>query len=405
MLASPSIVNAQSSDAGSDAAPKADQSIWARDKMTGDWGGSRPKLTELGFDAEFRLTQYYQGVTSGGVDTNGEYGGTMDYRLNIDANKLFGTWEGLSITMHVRSRFGDDVNAEAGSMVIQNTGLMMPSPGDYHDTDVTGLTASQMFPFFGGLADVSVGMLDVVDTVNGFFPNLGYGQEGFWNINSTVSALPWFGAVRGLSLYGAIGMTINQEYGIPQSGIIVTGTQNESTSWDSVSNAFDEGAWFAAFHRFLWRMGDKPGYFMIFVGASTAEQASNDPHDFLDIPGQGIQDTDEEKPWDVALYVYQELWQAKGDPNRKLTLFTGGTLGPDNPQFAQWNFFANVELFGFFESRPADRIGVGVWWNGFSDNYTDLVSPVIDLQDLYGFEVYYNLNGRAIEVPSRYSPS
>ena len=113
--------------------------------------------------------------------------------------------------------------------MIQNTGLMMPAPGDYDNTDVTGLIVSQFLPFFGGLANVTAGVLDVVDTVNGFFPNLGYGQEGFWNINSTVTSLPWFGAVRGLSLYGAVFSTINQEFKMPQSGFLVTGTENEST--------------------------------------------------------------------------------------------------------------------------------------------------------------------------------
>jgi hypothetical protein len=35
-------------------------------------------------------------------------------------------------------------------------------------------------------------------------------------------------------------------------------------------------------------------------------------------------------------------------------------------------------------------MGVGGWWNGLSDNYKDLLSPVVNLQDTYGAEVYYN---------------
>jgi porin len=159
----------------------------------------------------------------------------------------------------------------------------------------------------------------------------------------------------------------------------------------SISDAFDEGVWLAGFHRFIWDMDDKMGYFMVFAGGSTADQASNDPHDFVFISGQGIEDTDEEKPWDIAFYLYQDFWQAEGDPNRKANFMIGGTVGPDNPQFAQWNFFANVEAFGLMASRPHDRMGVGAWWNGLSDNFTDLVSPVIDLQNTYGLELYYNL--------------
>jgi len=129
---------------------------------------------------------------------------------------------------------------------------------------------------------------------------------------------------------------------------------------------------------------------MVFGGFSTREQASNDPHDHIFIPGQGIENTDEEKPWDIALYLSQVLWQAEGDPNRKTTLLLGATMGPDNPQFAQYNFYASVEAYGPNASRPDDRMGASGWYNAFSDQFTDLVSPVADLRDLWGFEFYYN---------------
>ena len=68
-----------------------------------------------------------------------------------------------------------------------------------------------------------------------FFPSVGYGQEGFWNVNALVSALPWFGAVNGLSLYGGWLATINKEHQIGQSAILVTGTKNVTTEWGSIS--------------------------------------------------------------------------------------------------------------------------------------------------------------------------
>jgi porin len=366
------------------------EDVWNRDKLTGDWWGLRKDLADHGIDIGLRLSQYYQGVASGGVDTNSEYGGTMDYRVNIDANKLFGA-KGLSFNMHARTRFGQDVNADAGSFALQNTGMLMPAPYDYHDTDVTGLTATYMFPFFAERTGViTLGMLDVLDTVTGLWPNIAYGQEGFWNVNAMVSAMPWFGAVQGLSLYGGMFVTVHPKYKVAESGFLFTGTENESTSWGSISDAFDDGVWLAGFQRFFWNLDDKMGYFMIFGGTSTKDQASNDPHDFIAIPGQGIESTEEHKPWNIALYVYQDFWQAEGNPNRKATFFMGGTVGPDNPQFAQWNFFANIEVFGLMASRPDDRMGVGGWWNGLSDNFKDLTSPVIDLQNTWGFELFYN---------------
>ena len=392
----PHLALAQDSAAGADAKP-ATKDMWTRDQLTGEWGGLRTDLSKHGIDIDLRLSQYWQGVTDGGRDENDEYGGTMDYQFNLDGPKLFGSWDGFSVNVHVRSRWGDDINAEAGELVIPNTGLMMPAPGNYHDTDITGLIASQYLPFNGGLANITVGKLDVVDTVNGFFPNLSYGQEGFFNINSTVSALPWFGAVRGLSLYGAVGVTINQDYGMPQSGIIITGTENVSTTNGQLADSFED-VWVAAFHRFLWRIDNKPGYLMLFAGASTADQVTNIELDHVKIPGApGTEyivptvESDEEKPWDVAVYYHQDFWQAQGDPSRRAYVKIGGTAGPDEPQFSQYNAFGHVEFIGLMDSRPHDRFGAAVWWNSLSDNYKDLVSPPLpDLQDLYGFELYYN---------------
>ena len=90
--------------------------VWTRDKLLGDWRGLRTDLHDHGIDIGLRLSQYRQRVASGGVDKNGEYGGTMDYRVNADLNKLLGLWEGLSVTMHARTRFGEDVLANAGGL-------------------------------------------------------------------------------------------------------------------------------------------------------------------------------------------------------------------------------------------------------------------------------------------------
>jgi hypothetical protein len=271
----------------------------------------------------------------------------------------------------------------------------MPGIGDYHGTDVTGLTLTQMFPFFGKPAMISGGILDLIDLANGFFPNIGYGQEGFMNTNSKISILPWLGAVQGLSLYGGWVGTINTEHKAAETAFLVTGIENESSSLGSVSDAFDKGVFLAGMHRFFWKLGDKgdkPGYFMVFAGGSTRNQKSNNPNDIVFVPGQGVVNTQQaKKPWDVALYLYQEFWKAAGNPDRKTTIMLGGTVGPGNPQFAQFNVFANLETFGLMNSRPHDRMGVAGWGNLLSDNFKKLVSPVIDLRDLWGVEVYYSV--------------
>ena len=384
---------AEASD--SDEAPEPTDSskpIWNRKRLTGDWWGARTILEENGIDFGMRLSQYSQGVKSGGVKENSEYGATIDYRLNLDGPKALGTWEGFSVNIHARTRMGSDVSADSGAFVLENTGMLSQAPGSYRDTDITGLMLNQYVPMFGGLGLVSIGKIDIIDTVTMFFPNVGYGQEGFWNVNAQVTALPWFGAVEGLSLYGGYVTTINEEHMMPETGILITGTENTSTSWGSLSDSFEEGTWYAAYNRWYWTTEeDNMGFFMLFAGTSTNKQASNDEKDIVVIPGQGVENTDKDTPWDVAAYLYQDFWHAPGDPSRKANFLIGGTGGSKNPQFAHWHVFANVEATGLMESRPGDRMGVGAFYNALSDNFVELLEDVdLNTRDQWGYEMYYN---------------
>ncbi len=198
-----------------DAQPAPDRSakevlkdIWTRDKLSGDWGGLRTDLTDHGIDIDLRLLQFYQGVASGGVNTNGEYGASMDYRVNVDGKKLIGLWEGVSVQLHANTRFGEDISADAGAFALANATLLYPLPGDYSDSDITGLTITQSL--FDGRLDAFFGKLNAVDLVTGIFPQVASGQDGFWNVNALVTALPWFRFVN-LSQWGGGFWTIKDE--------------------------------------------------------------------------------------------------------------------------------------------------------------------------------------------------
>ena len=102
--------------AAEDSASDSD-SIWTRDKLFGDWGGARSGLAYHGIGVDIRLSQFYQDVTSGGVDSDasGRWGHKLDTIVNIDVEKLFGTGKDWYISMHVETRDGKDVLADAGT--------------------------------------------------------------------------------------------------------------------------------------------------------------------------------------------------------------------------------------------------------------------------------------------------
>jgi carbohydrate-selective porin OprB len=55
-----------------------------QDGLTGDWAGARTRAKDKGFELASSLTQFYQGVSSGGTGTSSEYNGTAQALLEFD---------------------------------------------------------------------------------------------------------------------------------------------------------------------------------------------------------------------------------------------------------------------------------------------------------------------------------
>ena len=367
------------------------EGIWTRDKLTGDWGGLRTDLGKHGIGIDLRFSQFYQDVTSGGADSgnNGAYGVKLDSFVNIDAQKLFGSWEGLSVSMHVETRAGDDVLGDAGAFVLPNSSLLYPLPGDYSGTQVTGLFVNQAL--FDGKAAVLAGKLNSFDLLQGMFPNItDYGLDGFMNANSMMSIVSW-GRWLTLSQYGVAGWTI--EGGMPSTGFIVTGTENTSDTWSNVKSSFDSGPGILAFHRFLYEIDSKQGYVYVGGGGSTQSYDSTDPADWTIVPGRGATSTGDGKAWGLAVYVSQNIWEDQKDDKRFVNVFFGGSRADNNVSFSDWDVFANIQAFGLFDARPNDRMGFGAHYYHLADNFVDTAStlPGVNLRgNFWTTEVYYN---------------
>jgi porin len=367
-------------------------SLWKRNRLTGDWGGVRTKLEDHGVNLTIKGSMFNQNVTSGGVNSGSwQTGFKGDVWANVDAKKAFNSWDGLSFSLHVEGRTGNDVLNESGPFVFPNGPLMYPLPDSYSGVDITGATVNQSL--FGGKAAVTAGKLHAFDLLNGFFPNIvDSGLSGFMNANSLMSITSW-GRWLTLSQYGAAAWTLEPKFGA-QTGILFTGGANVTDTW-SFDDSWDGGTGILAFHRFIYTIDDKPGYFFIGVGGSTQDYPVLDPTDWTDFPGEGEPTPGKESnPWEVAFYLYQKVWQAPGNDKRFAQVFMGGSVGDDEVSFSDWDVFASVQTYGFFPSRPRDRIGVAGHYAHLSDNFTslaNLASPGSQLRDNYWtFEAFYN---------------
>ena len=96
-----------------------------RPKLTGDWFGARTGLRDRGITVDVSTTQFYQGVTSGGLEQSFPYGGRNDYFLTLDGEKL-GLWKGFSVKLHGETRYGESANFLTGALSPVNEYLLVP---------------------------------------------------------------------------------------------------------------------------------------------------------------------------------------------------------------------------------------------------------------------------------------
>jgi porin len=361
--------------------------IWTRDKLTGDWGGLRSDLTKHGVQLDFRLTQFYQGVTNGGTDDdNFKYGGKMDYLINIDGHKL-GLWEGLFFKIHAETQFGNSIIYDAGGSALANTSMLYPEP-DESKTAITGFLVEQALSknFL-----VAAGKIHVVDLWTMVYPQMGGGIDGFMNTNMLAAALPWLRWVN-LSVLGAGALALTDD-GQVRGGVVVFDLNGSATT-SGFSKLFDDGAGLLALWRFFFDIGQKPGSLLFAAGmAANREYDSLEESDWGFEIGKGLEDEKKDGVWTTAVYYEQILWQEAHNDKRNLRLFTGCSLSDGDPSFGRWGGYASVEAMGLICSRPNDRIGVGGFFNQISSDLKHLTRDlgVLDLENIWGAEIYYNV--------------
>jgi porin len=176
-----------------------------------------------------------------------------------------------------------------------------------------------------------------------------------------------------------------------QGGFLVFDTNNSTTD-EGLDNLFDQGACVLGLWRFFTDWNGKPGSHFFAGGWSSRTYTSLDQHDWLHIPGQGggLTPGQETGAWALAYYYDQVFWADPCNADRNMRVFTGWGLSDGDPSFARWNGMVSVEGFGLLKGHEQDRMGVSYFYNGLSDDFRELVDPVVQLEEVQGVELYYN---------------
>ncbi|MDF1742495.1 MAG: carbohydrate porin [Gimesia sp.] len=339
-----------------------EESLFTRQYLLGDMFGARPCLAESGVLMDLQLTQFYQGVSSGGSKREFNYGGKADYMFTFLGGKL-GLNEGFTAIMHAETRFGEDISGAAGPVTFPNSSMLYPASDD-HVTAITGLIFMQALSENFAL---TAGKFNLLDLWNMIYPNTGRGIDGFMNL-SLLAATPIVRTTN-LSINGAGAMVMKDKQ--IQGALLVYDTNNSSTT-AGLSDLFDKGAVVLGYWRFFTELGGRPGSHGFLGNWSSRSYTSLDRSSLTVIPGQGL------------------VWADCCDANRNVRLMSNWMIADGDPNFFRWSGNVTLQANGLIPGRENDTMGAGYFYNELSSNFKQLVSPLVGIRNTQGAELYYN---------------
>jgi porin len=346
--------------------------------LTGNWFGARDALFEKGIDLRTNLSQFYQGVTGGGLRQTFPYGLKFDYFGTIEAEKLLG-WEGLFINLHGESRFGASINRDVGSLVPANFALEFPGPVG----SASALTNMQIEQFLGPDLVVTFGKLNAADGVN-IHPFLGgNGINRFMNEAFVLS--PIYGRTIPYSTPAA-GFGYLRDLDPVFTFLVLDSSGRPDTS--GLSRMFRNGASLFAHLRLPVTPFGLPGHQSLEGAYTSGKFSPFSADDYIILPA--IPASRRTGSWVVTYGFDQFLVVDDETPSKGWGIFGNISLADRATNPVSW--FLNVGAGGTspLPGRTADSFGVGYYYLGTSGLLREALRPVSPIGNEQGFELYYN---------------
>jgi porin len=353
--------------------------FWTRDKLTGDWLGCRPCLAQHGIIIDSSLTQFYQGVASGGAEQTSRYGNKFDLYLAADTGRL-GLWQGGKLQIHgVDWNFGENSIADGVGLAPVNTNLLTP-----RIEPTFALTTLLYEQQIGHGFAAMIGRISILDLWSVLYPDYGRGVDGFMNMSFN---LPMNGATCLPVIQNLAGIIKAGKKGI-QGGIVVIESQNVPVT---SGLDFPNGSVLVGLARYNSTFCCLPGSHTVIAAYATGDYTSFNASDWIVIPGGGVIPAEQSGTWMVTYIAEQRLWVDGCNPKRYTKVH--GKVGVSDADTSPFSVTGSIawEAFGMMDCRPHDRMGVGYFYSGLNGAFKDLfLLSGNTLDDLHGCELYYN---------------
>jgi porin len=349
--------------------------------ITGNWFGARDALFDEGIDLRTNLSQFYQGVTSGGLLQTFPYGLKFDYWGTIEFEKLIG-WEGLFVNLHGESRFGQSVNPYVGSMIPANFALEFPKP---HGS-ASALTNLSVEQFLGENFVVTFGKFNQADGVN-LHPFLGgNGINRFMNEAFVLS--PIYAQTLNYSVPGA-GFSYLRNLEPIVTFFVVDPTGRADTP--GLEHLFSNGMSLFSQLRLPVAPFGLPGHQTVegTYASGRFSPLSEEELLILNRP-TGVPGILRSGSWVVTYGFDQFLVVDVEDPTKGWGIFGNISLADQNTNPIRW--FMNLGVAGEspLPGRSADSWGLGYYYLGTSSVLRQTLRPFAPSGNEQGVELFYN---------------
>jgi porin len=360
-----------------------------REELTGAWGGARTEAKNKGFELASSLTQFYQGVSSGGTGTSSEYNGTFQALTKFDLGKLAG-WHYWSAEVKAEVRFGGPLVTSTGTISPVNTAAIIPG-SDGTVFAVSAVNVTRLFPINlkeGKLVALSFGRYNLVDLIDeDFFA--GGGTERFLNMAQ-------IGPLTVLRQVPLITNAVNLAYirgGEPFITFSLMDPNDQSTD-PGLSDLFADGVTFAPGISFPTKYLGKTAKHSFGGAITTKEYTPFDAIRQAIIPGPPINPVEPQRgSWSVD-YIFRQYIVERAA--RDGWGFFGQVSFADQGTSPITTFFDfGLGGNGLFTGRPRDEFGIAYAYTDLSEvlkDNLDLLPLGGRLQVEHQLEVFYNLH-------------
>ena len=348
------------------------------DKLLGDVGGERQKLSDAGVDVTLEYKGDFWSVPSGGIKHGGNYDDNLDIKFDFDGEKLFGI-KGNKARFWLLNNFGGTPNASrVGSLQAIDNIEVKKSSFRLYEAWVEQALCDDKLSLLVGVHDLN-SEFDVTDMSANFIkPTFQIGQAfaGTGKNGPAVFPHPSLAFRATLKPIEDTYVSAGVFDAVPDSLTNQRGTHLHLRSSDGMLLIAEAG--------YTPKVPDQADSSpdKIAVGAWMYSKETGDLSD-VDGAGNPVQ---RRLAGAYFLSTYQ-FYHDKAAGEDIGVFFRSGIANGDATQ-ADWDYEVGFVGNGWVPTRPDDEIGIGLSQAHNSNHYMTSVSNAADRNE-YGFELYY----------------